>query len=279
MNAAAPHIVDRRAADRALTHFNHAGSGLPSAASVMAISQHLLDEMQLTPMEAGARASDRIERGYTFAASLFGCSRDEIAFGTGHGQLYGDLIAAIPFKPGDRILVSRQEWVGNLIALKRRAEATGAVIEVMPSDETTAVDVKAVAAMIDRRVRLVALTWIGASGALINPAAELGKVLAASDALYVIDASQALGQLPIDVKALGCDALIGCGRKYLRGPRGTGIAYVKSSLASRLRPGSVDDFSASWSGGQPELRAGARVLETAEFSVALRLGLIPRSLG
>ncbi|KQW72447.1 hypothetical protein ASD03_32375 [Ensifer sp. Root127] len=216
----------------------------------------------------------RLDYGYELASRLLGCEPGEVAFGTGHGQLYGDLIAAIPLKAGDRVLVSSQEWVGNLIALKRRADSAGATIEVAPCDATTAVDVEALKRILDDRVRLVALTWIGASGPLVNPATELGAALAGTNAVYVIDASQALGQLPIDVTELQCDALIACGRKYLRGPRGTAIAYLATRLASDLQPVRLDDHAGSWAHGHVTVRKSARVLETAEFSVALRLGLI-----
>ncbi|ASL48779.1 putative cysteine desulfurase (plasmid) [Burkholderia sp. AD24] len=171
-------------------------------------------------------------------------------------------------------MVSRQEWVGNLIALKLRAASVGAVVEVMPSNDSTEVDVAATARMLDDRVKLVSLTWIGASGALINPAAELGAVVPESKAYYIIDASQALGQLPIDVAMLQCHGLVACGGKFLRGPPGTGMAYVARSLLPLLRPVSFDDRSASWNNAHPRLQQSARVLESAEGSVALQLGLL-----
>lgn len=183
-------------------HVNYAGAGLPTTAVVEAITRHLADEVRFGPMEAGARVNDRLDEGYRLAALLLGCHPDEIAFGIGHGRLYGDLVAAIPLQRGDCILVSRLEWVGNPVALKLRAASVVAVVEVMPSNDTTEVDVAATARMLDDGVKLVSLTWIGASRALINPAAELGAVVAESKAHYIIDASQALGQRPIDVATL-----------------------------------------------------------------------------
>lgn len=261
---------------RALTHFNHAGASPPAPETVEVIARHLSLEVEKGPMEAGTAVADRIETGYAYAARLIGCEPTEIAFGTGHGQLYGDILASVPLKAGDRILVSRQEWVGNILAVKRVCEMTGASMSVMPWDETTAVDVEAVSACLTPEVKIVALTWVGASGALINPAASLGQALrrANSNAFYIVDASQALGQLPVDVTKVGCDALIACGRKYLKGPRGTALAYVSPRFAAALSPRSVDDHSARLDGERVVIDQNAKVLETAECAVALRLGLV-----
>ncbi|SDA91626.1 aminotransferase class V-fold PLP-dependent enzyme [Mesorhizobium qingshengii] len=260
--------------DGSVTHFNHAGAGLPTAATLQAITDHLDREVLMGPMEAEASVAGRLADGYRVAGQLLGCRSDEIAFGTGHGQLYGNLIAAMPIKQGDRILVSRQEWVGNLIALRRKAEACGATIEVMPNDVATAVDVEATRRILDDDVKLVAMTWVGASCALINPAARLGDILKGTSAAFVIDASQAIGQIPIDVDVIGCDALVACGRKYLRGPRGTALAFISRHLSRKLEPSSADDHSAMLQGERHRLHDGARALEFGEYPVALRLGLI-----
>lgn len=260
--------------DGGVNHFNHAGAGLLAAGTVRTITDHLHREALMGPMEAAASVASRLTDGYRVAGRLLGCSPGEIAFGTGHGQLYGNLIAAIPLERGDRILVSRQEWVGNLIALRHKAEACGAKIEVMPSDGTTAVDVEATSRILDEDVKLVAITWVGASGALINPAARLGEALKESGAAYVVDASQVVGQMPVDVSDIGCHALVACGRKFLRGPRGTGLAFVSRDLSLKLRHTCVDDYSAKLRDDGYVISDDARAFEFAEYSAALRLGLI-----
>ena len=90
-----------------VVHFNHSGAGLPSAETVQAVVDHLRVEAERGPMEAGAFASDAIQNTYQAAAQLLGCSPQDVAFGTSHGQLYGNLIASIPLSAGDKIVVSK----------------------------------------------------------------------------------------------------------------------------------------------------------------------------
>ncbi len=248
-------------------HFNHSGAGLPDPETTQAIIAQLLAEQDLGPMEAASLVSLEREATYDLAAQLLNCGREHIAFGTGHGQLYNDIVSAIPMHAGDRILVSRQEWYGNIDAFQRMANLTGAKLSVMASDETTAVDVDALRASLSPNVRVVALTWVGASGALVNPAAEIGRAIrdSGSRAFFIIDASQALGQIPVDVQELCCDALVACGRKFLRGPRGTALAFVSERL--------LREISAGQSGDAARPGWNVRQFEPGEQSVALRLGL------
>lgn len=259
----------------AILHLNHSGAGLPSSETTATIVNHLSLEAQIGPMEAGTVAADAIQGTYLAASKLLGCSPDEIAFGSSHGQLYGNLISAIPLSKGDEVLISRQEWTGNVLSLQRCVELSGASLSLMASDELSAVDPVALLERLTPKVRIVAFTWIGAGSTLINPAAAVGAAIrrASSSAFFIIDASQAIGQLPINVSELGCDALIGCGRKFLRGPRGTALANVSPRLAAELRPRSIDNHSSTLGKGSVIVANSARALEFGETSVALQLGL------
>ncbi len=256
-------------------HFNHSGAGLPSPETVQVIVNHLRLEAERGPMEAGALASDASNMVYKTAAQLLGCSSQHVAFGTSHGQLYGNLIASIPLAPGDKVLVSRQEWIGNVLCLQRSANLNGASLSLMASDDTSAVDPVALGKSLSPDVRIVALTWIGAGSALINPAAAIGAAIrqAGSSAFFIIDASQVIGQVPINVAELGCDALIACGRKFLRGPRGTALAYISPRLASEIVPRNIDSLSSTLRDGNVEVANSAQAFEFGEESVALKLGL------
>ncbi|WP_420993080.1 aminotransferase class V-fold PLP-dependent enzyme [Cupriavidus sp. 30B13] len=260
---------------RATTHFNHAGASLPSAATLEAIEAHLRHEAAAGPMEAGVAARAQTERARTLAAQLLNAAPAEIALTTGNSPGWGAAFAALPrWQPGDRILVARHEWGGNLAAMRLHAQRAGASIEAIPSDDSGAADPQALEAMLDERVRLVALTWLPANGGLINPAAAIGQVTRRHGIPYFIDAAQAVGQLPVDVAALGCDVLTGPGRKALRGPRGTGLLYVRKDFLPRLTPAWADTHSAPLGAdGEPVLRADAARFESAEAAKALHCGL------
>jgi selenocysteine lyase/cysteine desulfurase len=257
------------------THFNHAGASLPSAATLEAIHAHLWREATSGPMEAGVAARQQTERARTLAAQLLNAQPEEIALTTGNSPGWGAAFAALgAWRPGERILVGRHEWGGNLAAMRLTAQRAGASIETIPSDSTGAVDPRALEAMLDERVRLIALTWMPANGGLINPAAAIGQVARRHGIAYFIDAAQAVGQLSIDVTQVGCDVLSGPGRKALRGPRGTGLLYVRQDFLPRLTPSFVDTYSAPLDAeGEPVVRADAARLESAEASMALRCGL------
>ncbi len=260
---------------RTTVHFNHAGASLPSAATLQAIHAHLQREATQGPMEAGVASREQTEQARLLAARLLNADPGEIALTGGNSPGWGAAFAALPpWRSGDRILVGRHEWGGNLAALRLAAQRAGATLETIPSDESGCVDAQALEAMLDERVRLIALTWLPANGGLINPAAAVGQVARRHGIAYFVDGAQAVGQLPVDVARIGCDVLSGAGRKALRGPRGTGLLYVRRGFLDTLTPALVDTHSAPLGAdGRPVLRQDAARLESAENSLALRCGL------
>ena len=255
-------------------HFNHAGASLPSADVLSTVHEHLLREALYGPMEAGAAATDAIEAVRRDAARLVNAQPDEIAFAGSGSAAWGAVFAALPaLGRGDRLLVGRHEWGGNLATMRLAAERAGATVEAIPCRDDGSVDADALAAMIDDRVRLISLTWLPANGGLVNDAVAVGRVARAAGVPYFVDAGQALGQLPVDVAAIGCDLLKGAGRKFLRGPRGTALLYLRRGFAERLAPAFVDVASAPWSGDRARPRDDARRFESGETSIALTLGL------
>ena len=274
-----PAVVDalraRTPGAQTTTHFNHAGASLPSSATLDAIHAQLWREATMGPMEAGVVGREETERARQLGAQLLNAQPAEIALTTGNSAGWGAAFAALGgWRSGERILVGRHEWGGNLSAMRMAAQREGVSIEVIPCDASGATDAQALEAMLDERVRLIALTWLPANSGLINPAAAIGQVARRHGIPYFIDAAQAAGQLPVDVVALGCDVLSTAGRKGLRGPRGTGLLYVRRDFLSRLTPAFVDTHSAPLdANGQPVLRDDAARFEPAEASLALHCGL------
>ncbi|TFY91720.1 aminotransferase class V-fold PLP-dependent enzyme [Pseudomonas kairouanensis] len=256
-----------------LVHFNHAGASLPSQATLDAIIEQLHREARDGPMEAGEYGAVLVEKARRAAGQLLNAPATSIAFASSGSAAWNMAFQALgPWRPGDRILVGRHEWGGNLASMQVAVEA-GARVEVIPCDATGATCPQALEAMLDTRVKLIDLTWLPANGGLINPAQAIGEVARRHAIPYFIDAGQAVGQVPVDVQALHCDVLKSAGRKHLRGPRGTALLYVRPAFVQHLNPAQRDVFSAPWTADGFDLRNDARRFETSEASFALLAGL------
>ena len=153
--------------------FDHSGASLPSTATLAAITNHLECESRYGAMEAAAAAAEALSSVRTSAAALINAHADDVAFTSSASAAIGLVFAALPpLRAGDRILVSRQEWGGNVSTYWAAAARAGATVEVIPAREDGSVDHGALANMIDSKVRLVSLTWVPANGGLINDAAS-----------------------------------------------------------------------------------------------------------
>lgn len=257
-------------------HLNNAGAALMPTPVVRATVHHLEREAAIGGYEAHAEADAAIEATYGKAAALIGAAPDEIAFIENATRawdmaFYG---LAASFAPGDRILTGAHEYVSNYQAYLQVARRTGAVIEVIPNDNSGQVSAQALEKMIDRKVRLVGLTHVPTNGGVVNPATAIGKVARAAGVPFLLDACQSVGQMPIDVKAIGCDMLSTTGRKYLRGPRGTGFLFVRRDFLERIEPPMVDTHAATWPARNAfAWRPDARRFENWETNFSTRLGL------
>ena len=255
-------------------HFNNAGAALMPDPVAHAVLAHLDLERQRGGYEAEAEAAPALEDFYDAFAALLGCERDEIAYAESATRAWDMAFYALPLKPGDRVLTHESDYVSNHLALLQLVRRTGIELDVVPSDGAGQVDVEALSRMITPRTRVVALTHVPTQNGLVNPAEAVGRVARECGLLYVLDACQSVGQLPVDVRRLGCHVLSGTGRTFLRGPRGTGFLYVERALLRTLEPPFVDLRAATaTTDGRYELRADARRFESWESFVAGRLGL------
>jgi cysteine desulfurase / selenocysteine lyase len=257
-----------------VVHLNNAGAALIPDPVLDAVIGHLELEARIGGYEAAERRAADIEHAYQAAGSVLNCSAREIAICESATRAWQVAVCSIPFRPGDRILLSTAEYANNVIAARQVAARAGATVELIPNGRDGTLSLDALAAMLDHRVRLVAVTHVPTHEGVVNPAAEAASLARAAGALSLLDACQSLGQIELDVRAIGCSLMTAAGRKFLRGPRGTGVLFVSQDVVGELEPWPVGVHGARWvTADRFEMRSDARRFESWEANYAARIGL------
>ncbi len=257
-------------------HLNNAGAALPPAVVRDAVVAHLVRESEIGGYEAADEAAERIQGTYEAVAALVGARARNIAVVENATVAFAQALQAFDFRPGDVIVTSRADYVSNQLMYLSLSRRLGVAVRRAADLPEGGIDPASIPPLLaDGRCRLVTLSWIPTNSGLIQAAGAVGDVCRAADVPYLIDACQAVGQVAIDVRMLGCDYLAGTARKWLRGPRGVGFLYVSDQALSRGdHPLLVDMRGAEWTAADSfRLFDGARRFENWEFSHALVLGL------
>jgi selenocysteine lyase/cysteine desulfurase len=256
-------------------HFNNAGAGLMPAPVLETMKDYLELEAELGGYEAADARAEAIQDFYAATAELLGCQARNIAFATNATDAFARALSSIPFVRGDLILTTRDDYISNQIAFISLRKRFGVEVVHAPNLPEGGVDVDELERLMrERRPRLVVVTHIPTNSGLVQPVAEIGRRCRELELLYLVDACQSVGQYAIEVDRLGCDFLSATGRKFLRGPRGSGLLYVSDrALAAGYEPLFIDMRGARWVGFEQyeQVETAARY-EDWEFSYATVLG-------
>ena len=238
---------ETRGADNRI-HFNNAGSSLMPVPVADALYAYLKKEEEIGGYETVEAEAEALDNFYVATAKLLNCDPDEVAYIENATRAWDMAFYSLQFEAGDKILTSVAEYGSNVIAMIQQASRFGAELVYVPDDEHGQLDVAALESLIDQygdKVKLIAMSHIPTGGGLVNPAVAVGQVANRAGIPYLLDSCQGVGQLPLDVQEIGCDMLSGTGRKFLRGPRGTGLLYVRREFGRTIEPAMLDQHSAT----------------------------------
>ena len=257
-----------------VVHFNNAGSSLMPAPVAGVVSSYLEDELLRGGYETADARRDEIEDFYPAVAALIGADPDEIGFLGSATRAWQMVFYSLELGEGDQVLTTTTEYHSNYLAYMHLARRTGIEIVVAPDAATGEVDVDALAGLIGPRTKLISINHVPTNLGLVNPASAVGAVAGAAGVPFLLDACQSVGQMPIDVGEIGCDFLTATGRKFMRGPRGTGFVYVARRHIEDIDPVVIDGHSAAWTTRDGyELAPNSRRFEVWEQNLAAKVGL------
>jgi selenocysteine lyase/cysteine desulfurase len=257
-------------------YFNAAGSGLMTDAVIEAMVMHLRLEQRMGGYEAATLRAPELAAGYEAAAALLGARPEEIAFFDSATSGLRAIFDALRLGEGDTVLAPRSSYVSQALRMLALSRYDGVRLRIIETDSTGAMDLDALESELASAPgrTVISAVHIPTSSGLVEPVAEIGALGRRHGAVTVLDATQSVGHLEIDVTMLDCDALVTTGRKYVRGPRGTGFVYLRTGMLDGIGGWAPDVRGSVWTGAEEwTMDDTARRLETWEFSVAARLGL------
>lgn len=219
--------------------------------------------------------AQRLERLRIRSAEMLGCTPAEVALVRNTTEGINIVAEGFPWQAGDNIVTLADEFPSNLYPWMNLA-GLGVETRRVPVSPAGP-DLAALAAACDSRTRIVSISWVGYASGWRHDLGELCELSHKRGALVFIDAIQALGAFPIDVSATPIDFLAADGHKWLLGPEGAGLFYLRREHLGLLRPTGVGWNSvqqgADFSQVRLELKHSAARYEGGTYNVGGLVGL------
>lgn len=226
-----------------LIHLNTASLGAtPSVVldrTVLAWQELESSPVRMAYGKSGDTVLSATERVREQAAGFLGCEPEELLVTRCTTDAMNTVAQGMRWSAGDRVLTTDQEHHGGSVCWAYQAQRHGVVIDpvaIAPDDHDSAAIVRRFAEAITPVTRVISVSHVITSTGLRMPIAEISAMARERDILCVVDGAQAVGGIPVDVKALGCHAYATSGHKWLMGPKGTGLLYVSRDAGAAIQP-------------------------------------------
>jgi selenocysteine lyase/cysteine desulfurase len=259
---------------RQLIHLDNAGSSFMPKPVVEIMIRHLEREAATGGYLAESERAGEQQAVYESIARLLGAEAPEIAFMGSATDAWDKAFYSLGLGSGDKIVTAFNEYCANYVAFLHLQKKLDLEIHVVGPDETGDIDLEAMQAAINSGPKLLAISHVPSTSGQVNAVEKIGQMAQEAGVPYLLDACQSVGQLPVNVKEIGCQMLAATGRKFLRGPRGCGFLYIADDFRKKLQPVFMTNQGGHWATADAyEERNDARVFEAWERSVAIQLGL------
>ena len=251
-------------------NFNNAGSSKSYNSVDKAIYKYLQVEKKYGGYYAETLYKKKIDKFYTSLAKLLKCKENEISFLQSSTVAWNLFLNSIKISKKQNIVILDNEYGSNFVYFKKNFLN----IRISQLKDDGSVCIKDLESKIDSNTVAICVCHIASQCGDIIEVEKIGGFIEKKypKTLFVLDACQSLGQVDIDVKRIKCDVLVGSGRKYLRGPRGTGFIYLNSKINISVCPQVLDLKNSRIEDSKVKIMK-SKIFENFEYSPALKLGL------
>ena len=238
------------------------------------VISHLQLEQRIGGYEAASQAEKEVANFYTQLAQLLNCESSEIAFMESATRAWQSALLSLDLKAGDEIITAGNEYVGNYLSLLALARHRGIRFQTLALGADGLIKAEELENQLSTKTRAIVVTHIASQRGDIQDIKAIAEIARSEGICLLVDACQSVGQLPLDLQEIKCDFLCGTGRKYLRGPRGTGFLFARNQSTASFTPPVLDLQSASWDAAESfTVKKNAGRFESFERNLAGQIGL------
>lgn len=222
------------------------GSLGPTPRSILDVVLKAWNQLETNPvaMSYGGSVHTLADRTRDAVAGLIRCSVDEVLLTRSTTNAMNIAALGIDLARGDRVLTTDVEHEGGSAAWKHLEKRLGIGIDrvvITPEDHNVRGIIERFDRAITKQTRVVSVSHVITSTGLRMPVREIVAMVKGRNILTIIDGAQAVGNIDVDVKAIGCDAYAAPGHKWLMAPKGTGFLYISKAAASTIQPVEWED--------------------------------------